>query len=66
MCYREVIYLIGKPSLSAFWRFKDIGRGLTYLSATPFSEWKHFDFHSKGRSDFFGVATPYVDKVSES
>ena len=34
--YREVIYLIGKPSFSAFWRSKDIGRGLTYLSATPF------------------------------
>ena len=31
----------------------------------PF-EWKQFDFHSKGHSDFLGVATHYVDKVSES
>ena len=29
MYYREVIYLIGKPSFSAFWRSKDIGRDLT-------------------------------------
>ena len=35
MYYREVIYLIGKPSFSAFWRSKDIGCGYAPKIATP-------------------------------
>ena len=63
--YRKVIYLIGKPSFSTFWRSKDIGCGSSIKALTPILM-NSYEFHSNRPGCFVIKATPYVFKPPKS
>ena len=65
MHYREVIYLIGKPLFSAFWRSKDMGRGSSIKAPTPILM-NSYEFHLNRPGCFVLKATPYVFKRPKS
>ena len=65
LCYRKVIYLIGKLSYSAFWRSKDMGRGSSIKAPTPILM-NSYEFHLNRLGCFVLKATPYVFKRPKS